>query len=171
MGNTGREPVELRPVTTPDDLPQEGQRVVYGLWKSVFDESEGVAPSRDAFDIAEIQAYLANVSLVDILDGGEDFRIRVFGTELVRIQGRDLTGFRVSELESENRYGILAAFRTVTQTVKPHYARTLALDSSHAAEYDRLSLPFSKDGKTPDQILALNYPAAMRTPLPNSYLA
>ncbi|MES1989967.1 MAG: PAS domain-containing protein [Pseudomonadota bacterium] len=54
-------------------------------------------PERSDIVPRDILQLLPNTVIYDVLDGGADFRVRVFGTALVELVGEERTGMRVSE--------------------------------------------------------------------------
>lgn len=52
---------------------------------------------RADIDPAEIRPFLPHMTVLDVTDGGEDFRVRVFGTALVDLMHEERTGQLVSE--------------------------------------------------------------------------
>jgi hypothetical protein len=85
--------------------------------------------------------------IVDVLDGGADYRFRLFGAFWHTVYGRNLTGARLSEIEAS---GNLLALR-------PHYDECVAKRSlafkpgrlvwpnKQVIAFQRLLIPFSKD--------------------------
>lgn len=69
---------------------------LYALW----DELRGNAPmpSKNDFKPERMRAYLPNLYIVDIIDGGADYRLRLIGTALTQMVGRDMTGCLLSEV-------------------------------------------------------------------------
>lgn len=54
-------------------------------------------PERGDIVPREIIQLLPNTVIYDVLEGGADYRVRVFGTALVELVGEERTGMRVSE--------------------------------------------------------------------------
>lgn len=67
-----------------------------------------LAPCRADVDPMDLRMHLPNTFIVDVLDGGADFRYRLIGTAVVAGLGRDSTGKRLSELYHD-RPKVLAA--------------------------------------------------------------
>jgi len=62
---------------------------------------DGIA-DRSHINPAEILPLLPHVMILDILDDGEDFRVRVFGTGLVTLLGEERTGMLASEFGAKS---------------------------------------------------------------------
>jgi len=72
---------------------------LYALWQSL----PGTPPHFSHFKPGVVDpALLPNSVLMDVLDEGEDYKFRVYGTAHVTHFGADLTGRTVSEVEKLN---------------------------------------------------------------------
>ncbi len=62
-------------------------------------EKRGTRAYPDRADIlpADIVPLLPHVVIYDVVDGGKDFRVRVFGTAIVELVGEERTGMLISE--------------------------------------------------------------------------
>ncbi|HEY4345228.1 MAG TPA: PAS domain-containing protein [Parvibaculum sp.] len=58
-------------------------------------------PDRSDIDPADIVPLLPHITISEVLDGGADFRIRIFGTALVELIGEERTGKRLSEFGTD----------------------------------------------------------------------
>lgn len=70
-------------------------------------EKIGGLPSRDMFPIEEFGRLLGSVSIVDELEGTEDFRYRLFGTSIANVSGVDMTGLLASQHPDPALRGII----------------------------------------------------------------
>ena len=52
---------------------------------------------RADIDPAELRPFLPHMTVLDVVAGGEDFRVRVFGTALVELMHEERTGQLISE--------------------------------------------------------------------------
>jgi len=60
-------------------------------------EGKGTHPARADVDVLELWPWLGHLALVEVIDGGADFRCRLHGTAMVEILGMDVelpAGFR-----------------------------------------------------------------------------
>jgi hypothetical protein len=62
--------------------------------------SKNGLPLKSHFNPMRIAPYLPAVYMLDVLDGGKDFRVRLMGTDIVYHAGQDLTGRKTSELNN-----------------------------------------------------------------------
>lgn len=56
-------------------------------------------PRSKEIDALEMRPALGYINLLDVLEGGEDFRYRVFGSIIAAVAGYDMTGRTVSALK------------------------------------------------------------------------
>lgn len=115
-------------------------------------------PSRRDIDIAELGPWLGRVLMMDVIDGGEDFRYRLIGTEIVDAVGRDLTGRLVSDVDySGNRDGVLDTFRRPLLVRGPVFRRGTMIwrvDRSWR-HYESVHCPLAGDGETMDMTIGV----------------
>jgi len=82
------------------DHPQTaGPKAIFKLWKEKKGDRE--FPLKSELHPALLTRYLSQIYLVDILDGGKDFRIRLFGSGVADLLGKDYTGMLLSETPEE----------------------------------------------------------------------
>lgn len=117
------------------------------------------APRRADIDPAEIKPHLPHVFMVDVLEGGTDFRYRLIGTAITRGLGRDNTGKRVSELyesQPEARARLCAYFRFGIEARAPIFSRGRVFWASDAGfrRFASCLLPLSDDGAAVNILLA-----------------
>jgi len=70
-------------------------RNLHAYWNSR--RGERLMPARADIDIAKIPTLLPYVFLIDVLDGGLDFRFRVAGTHIRDVTEDEVTGQHVAE--------------------------------------------------------------------------
>lgn len=99
-----------------DDITHVSLRGFYAFWRSRAES--GRVPDRDRFPVEDLGPWLGNIQIVEVVDGGRDFRHRLIGTRIVEAVGRDLTGRLVSECE----------YRTGTEVMLRRYRESLERD-------------------------------------------
>lgn len=126
------------------------------LYRHWTDRREGNRlPSRDSFDVMELQPWMGHLILIAVIDGGQDFLYRLHGTTLVGIVGQDLTGRLVSGFTDERRRaGLMDKYRYVVQSGDPLF---VACDSNpdelNYKSIRKLILPLSDNGREVDMLL------------------
>jgi hypothetical protein len=133
---------------TVDSVTLPLQRKLLALWE----ERRGghAMPARADISVRDMKDYLRHIHLYEVLNDGEDFLIRVVGTELTWAMGFDPTGKRLSEIpNAQMREGMLECVRRVLDTAAP--ARFVSARGSFQFNsnkgVDRLMLPLGTGGK------------------------
>jgi hypothetical protein len=116
-------------------------------------------PPRRAIDPGALQRHLPNLFMLDVLDGGADFRFRLIGTRIVEGLGRDSTGKRFSELfaqQPEVRARLQARFCRVVTDKCPSFSRGSMFwhQDRRYRRFVAASVPLSPDGVTVNIILS-----------------
>ncbi len=109
----------------------------------------GTVPDRADLDpLVEVPQLVPHIFLLDVLDGGADFRVRLIGTRIVSHYGRDSTGRRISEMTSGIYLeAIVRLFRDTMRARQPVYSVTNYLhpERDHLL-VERLNLPLRHGG-------------------------
>ncbi|MBI1776524.1 MAG: PAS domain-containing protein [Proteobacteria bacterium] len=106
-----------------------------------------LAPSRRDLDPDELRLYLPNIFMLDVVEPGMRFRVRLMGTGLVRATGRDNTGRFLDEVLPASHYpGVREELDDVVTRFVPRYAiSSMAWQRRSFARYHRLMVPLSDD--------------------------
>lgn len=122
------------------------------LWFEKAKARDGL-PFRDDFPIEDLHPWIGRIIIMDVLDGGKDFRYRLIGTKLVEANRRDLTGKRVSACDYDGgRENVVQSFLQPVIQRKPVFRRgtvTWNNDRSWFA-YESVHCPLLKGGKSVD---------------------
>jgi hypothetical protein len=106
-------------------------------------------PARRAIDPIDLKSCLANLLLIDVGEPPRRYRYRLFGTGLVTLYGREMTGKFVDEINDDAVRG--AAFQAYDEVIARHApifsTLTFVIDYRRIS-YDRLLLPLAADGHT-----------------------
>ncbi len=131
---------------------------LHAHWQAL--RGERAMPARGDVDVIALRRWLGRLALLDVVDGGADFRFRVHGTLLSSRMGFDMTGRLLSEAASPLTASALAEYREVVRRRAPLlFVRSSVLQRPTGA-FDKLCLPLSADGRDVSAILAGIYPAA-----------
>ncbi len=146
---------------TADSLDSDRLRFLLEIWQEAA--SQGRLPSSRSIDPMRLAPVLGYVMLLEPIDGGTDFRYRVYGSIIAEHSGIEMTGKRVRDLPSAPvAVYLLATYRAVCQTRRPMFAHHTTHYDIQIAEWSRLILPFAADDGTVDRLLVGNVPS-MRT--------
>jgi hypothetical protein len=151
----GQDAHNLSLVLDPAELAPE-----FGAIKTYWDKKRGARamPRRADIDPVELRTHLPYFGLVDVIDGGRDFRFRLLGTEFSRLFGRDSTGKTLTEVYGAGCADVLrwmtTSYAEVLRTKRP----VLRLGSMRAVRKDfircdSLLLPLADDGEHVNMIM------------------
>ena len=129
---------------------------LFTYWASL--RAAGRLPGRRDIDPACFKRHLPTISLIDVLHSPIDFRVRLAGTGLHGVYGREITGRRIGEV-----YAGSAAdyWRTelaqVVQERRPSVgAHNLAWRGASHLSILWLRLPLASNGRDVDMILGFD---------------
>jgi hypothetical protein len=114
------------------------------------------APSRAELAIEELRPWLGHLMLLDCI-AGDDFRYRVYGTDLVSLFGFDLTGMTTLEAITLVGEKPLLEYRQVRSGVAPLGVSRQSPSARKYLTVDKLALPLMENGEV-NKILAAIYP-------------
>jgi hypothetical protein len=126
---------------------------LYVAWQEMRGERQ--FPNRRDVDPVRLKFILGRLILVDVIDDGADFRVRLHGSILANRIGFDMTGQLLSAHPlSDYRNAVAERFRNVVADRRPHYYHADRLLNGNLHRYDALVLPLSEDGESIDTLLA-----------------
>lgn len=141
--------------------PPHLQHPVLAFLKSYWDKKRGGRnmPSRADIRPSEMKEHLGWILLLDVLDGGVDFRFRTVGTRIAEYFLMDATGKTVTEAFAP--YGeaaakaVLATHRKVARegVVVRAYGGA-GVFGREFLDFDAIYLPLSEGGKAVNMILS-----------------
>jgi hypothetical protein len=141
--------------------PKKFTNPTLAFLRAYWDEKRGQRsmPSRSDIRPSEMKEHLGWILLLDVLDGGEDFRFRTVGTRVSEYFLMDGTGKTLSEAFAP--YGeaavaaVLATHRKVACDAVVLRAHGRAdLFGRAFLDFDALYLPLSADGQAVNMILS-----------------
>lgn len=157
------------PITLPMPLKEypEGQLPPHRLSHPLLDDlkalwlkvrGDRILPQRDDFDLDIMLRWAPHLSIATVTPEGR-FQFRLFGTELTRVYGRDLTGCFLDELTPIDLWSVVAAhYREVVRTKKPLFAPISVANGRWYNEVSRMLLPLSSGGSTVAFVMGADYP-------------
>lgn len=151
------------------DIEDRRLRRLYEYW----DEKRGGrrAPARCDIDPTEIPELLGYVNIFEVQENPRDFKVRLNGTEITRMIGRETTGKWCSEVTSgDDAERCKRAFDIVVDEWSPAIVETsLAFCDKPYTGQTFVALPLSTDGRRVDAMItahsyhALDIPADILT--------
>ena len=126
------------------------------LWRSRCQGN--TLPGRGDFDWSDLRPWFGSILMMDVIDGGADFRYRLIGVKLIEAVHRDLTGKMVSECSyGDNRDNVVDTFRRPVIERAPVFRKGPVVwrpdfDWRH---YASVHCPLASDGKTVDMTIGV----------------
>lgn len=116
-----------------------------------------VLPARDDFSLDVVLRWAPHLSVATVTPG-ERFQFRLFGTELARVYGRDLTGSFLDELTPADLWSVVIMhYREVVRTKQPLFAPVSVANGRWYNEVSRLLLPLSSGGDSVAFVMGADY--------------
>ncbi|MEI9996188.1 MAG: PAS domain-containing protein [Rhizomicrobium sp.] len=120
----------------------------YGVW---CDLAAGrVGPRREEITPARLRSAIAATFVVDVLDGGKDFRFRFAGDRIIQFMGRRLAGKLLSEQRGTPFFdGMHGMYTHCVAAREPILAGPMPVTypGKEFLEIEVLAMPLSDDGQ------------------------
>lgn len=119
-------------------------------------------PHATQVDALELRPALGYIMLLDVVDGGRDFRYRLYGSTIARISDFDMTGRLLSEHAASAYVAefAIAVHRAALKRREPVYTSRQPAAAQFASRWQRLALPLSDDSGTVVRVIAGKVPIA-----------
>jgi hypothetical protein len=138
-------------------------------WRNI--PRAGTLPHVKQIDPIELRPALGYVMLMDAVDGGCDFRYRLYGSFIASVSGFDMTGKLLSDLPASayvREFGI-ASYRAALQRREPVYTERSPVGAVQTTSWQRIALPLVGDSGAVVRFLVGTTPInrdgrALRTP-------
>lgn len=121
-------------------------RKVYEYWLSK--RLGGRLPARKDMDPVDIYDCLASVMILNVIEDGADFRVRLAGTQVEEAYGQPIKGLMLSTLvDAEAWQQVAARLRGAVASGEADFrSASLAAIGRDFLQFDRVALPLSDDG-------------------------
>ena len=137
--------IDLEP--NEQDLPDERLRVLLQYWNAL--RGDRTLPAASDVDAVEMRPSLGSIALLEVIDGGQDFRYRVYGSDIADRTRFDLTRKRVMEIS--RHVGMptpfiayyLALYQLATKARRPVFSTHRIYQAISAYPWRHLTLPLS----------------------------
>jgi hypothetical protein len=110
-------------------------------------------PARGDFDVFELRPWLGYLHLVEVIEGGEDFLHRIYGSEVAAAFGIDLTGKRLIAVPAAVRESVRRSYAAACESCEPLFIEDDPLLNSSVDRVQALIMPLSADGLVVDRLL------------------
>ena len=130
----------------------------------------GMLPAKSSLDPIKMKDWLANIELIDVLDGGANFQYRVAGSVIEDIFHRRMHRKNLDNIFSGN---VLDFKKTIfTRCAKERKVilsnGNLERNSTNLASFERILIPMSENGEIVDTLFGCTL-ARLKTQLPPEY--
>jgi hypothetical protein len=120
----------------------------------------GKLPGRQHIDPVELPDLLPYLMLIDVIQqagGPPRYRIRLAGTIVTALQGREITDKFVDEiLTGSEGVEIIERYGDILKTHDPqHRIGTVATPGRDHASYERMTFPLAADGEHVDMLISV----------------
>lgn len=135
-------------------------RFLLDHWSTLADG--GTPPNYRQIDPSAMRPALGYVMLLDAVDGGRDFRYRLYGSLIARASDLDMTGRLLSDHPASSyvtEFG-LAVYRAALQRPRPIYTERTPAAAERTTRWQRLALPLVDDAGRVTRLLAGTVPVA-----------
>lgn len=141
-------------IGSPDDPSLHPKlRDLWRFWNLL--RADRATPRIDEVHALVLKPWLGNIVLLDVIEGGHDFRYRLYGTIVAAHFGFDLTGRLVSQCADLIGPKPLQEYRRVTEARSPEAVARISPAARDHLQMDKLALPLAAvDGGPVVRILA-----------------
>lgn len=116
---------------------------LHALWTKL--RGDKPLPQRVDFDLNAVTRWASHLSVATVMPAGR-FQFRLFGTELARVYGQDLTGRFLDELTPRDVWSVVAQhYQEVVRTLQPLFAPVSIANGRWYSEVSRLLLPLAAE--------------------------
>ncbi len=146
MARLGSPPPLISWNPDPQDLTSAALRHVVEWWRGAAAE-QGGPPAPDAVDPLMLRPALGSISLMDVLDGGQDFQLRLHGSDIATTLGMDMTGMKVGEMTVPFMSFLMVTYRAQVLRPEPLLLRYTPAMQFFLSAWWRIGLPLVRDGE------------------------
>ena len=137
--------------------PNDDLDALQALWKEL--RGDRPLPQREEFDLTTMIRWAPHLSVAAVMPDGR-IQFRLFGTELARVYGQDLTGRYLDELTPRDLWSVIIRhYEEVAKKLQPLFAPISIANGRWYSEVSRLLLPFASrtDANKVGFIMAADY--------------
>lgn len=142
----------------PSDMASDKLRFLLDYWTGL--RRDRALPQTTDIDPMRMRPALGYVMLVDVIDGGRDFRYRLYGSDLAFVSGFDMTGRHLSSHgASANVVEFsLAVYRAAVIRKEPVFTSRKPVGARHTTEWQRVVMPLVDETGAVTRFLACTVP-------------
>lgn len=139
-----------------DGLPK-GPKLVFEYWESLSNSETGAHFSK--FRLDELPVRIIPASMIyDVIEGGQDYRYRFFGSDRVKSHGEDYTNRFVSDITPHMMaVKIATESAEIVKSKAPCVVNTIAAVGGEEFQYSLIRLPLFDDNGDVARIYGLPF--------------
>ncbi|GLQ07739.1 PAS domain-containing protein [Sneathiella chinensis] len=142
------------------DIPEH--RILWTYWQGL--RGDGTIARYSQINPEDFIKAIGNVLLLEPNENGTDFRYRVYGSNVAKLVGREMTGKWISEFGEVPGRLSLAQYPAVMKLKTPLYSEhTASYSASQSTRWCRLLLPMENRDGVLDRILVGTVPKDFAT--------
>jgi hypothetical protein len=136
------------------DLVSDKLRFLLEHWTSL--RRDGALPRTDDIDPIDMRPALGFVMLIDAVDGGRDFRYRLYGSAIAAVSEFDMTGKLLSSHGASTLVieQSLATYRAALMRREAVYTVRAPIRAQYTAHWHRVAMPLVDESGTVVRFLA-----------------
>jgi len=148
-------PLEWVEITSSDQIGSEFLRGLYEYWE---EKAAGRrCPARSDLSPEDMLRWLGSISLLDVIDDGDDMVYRLVGVDVVNVCGMEYRNKRVSEIDwGDRRDQIIEEYRYVARTRRPLLVHSALVSRDrlyHNRMVPKLMLPLGDEAGKADKLM------------------
>ncbi len=117
-------------------------RKLYEYWCQL--RGDNLSPQRADLLPENLGPWLGHINLIDVIDQGERFRVRLHGTKVTEIFNHDLTGKYVDDfIPAEDLRYVLKSLKMLVETKRPHHVLIEYDEGGHHRYVEKIRLPIA----------------------------
>lgn len=146
MADLGSPPPLMMWNPKPDEIEAKVLRFLTGWWLQAR-ASNGVPPTPERVDPLELRPALGAVSLLDVVDKGLDFQMRLHGSEISKTLEIDMTGMKLGEMAVPFISFLMVTYRAQLLRAEPLLLRYTPPMEEFLSAWWRIGLPLARNGE------------------------
>lgn len=146
MARLGSPPPLIAWNPDPNELDSAALRHVVHWWQQAAVETGG-PPLPEMVDPLLLRPALGSISLLEVLDGGRDFQLRLHGSDTAATLGMDMTGLKFGEMNVPFMAFLIVTYRAQILRPDPLLLRYTPAMQFFLSAWWRIGLPLMRDGE------------------------
>jgi hypothetical protein len=145
----------------PETFPHPLMKHFLATWQQMPHAPDRPIPLAKDFDVFAFRSAIGHMMYLDVIDGGRDFRYRVYGSRIAQFSGFDLTGKNLgkSDAPSISRDFMLACYKALVRRQEPLFTQHKSPRDFLVATWSRILVPLVDESGATTRLLGVNIPS------------